>query len=170
MIVYTFSRIDTLVLFAKARSLRGPYDGRDTIATLALLRLCTHHYRINQELSATIIFTRDIGYHTSGWWKNPDYERCLHLSLSFTGGGEPLPFDRRRGAMIVHAFFDDDARLAWIEGPHSPEGKARAVWHYRVFCDAGWQPMLPRGEVYGRELTEAGWQSFSDIHNDALRE
>lgn len=29
------------------------------------------------------ILTRDIGYHSSGWWKNPDFERCLHLSISF---------------------------------------------------------------------------------------
>ena len=26
--------------------------------------------------------------------------------------------------------------------------------------------ILPRGEVYSRDLTGAGWRSFSDIHGD----
>jgi hypothetical protein len=28
-------------------------------------------------------FPLDIGAHTSGWWKNPDYEACWHLSISY---------------------------------------------------------------------------------------
>jgi hypothetical protein len=41
---------------------------------------CTAAYRPDGSI---LILTRESGYHTSGWWKNPDYERCLHLSLSF---------------------------------------------------------------------------------------
>jgi hypothetical protein len=38
------------------------------------------------------------------------------------------------------------------------------VRHWRVFCDIIWQAIMPRGEVYSRELTERGWQSWSDLH------
>lgn len=39
-----------------------------------------------ERIDAIVIMTRDIGYHTSGWWKNPDYERCFHVSISYPGG------------------------------------------------------------------------------------
>jgi hypothetical protein len=32
-----------------------------------------------------------------------------------------------------------------------------------LFCDAQWQPILPRKEVYTREFTEAGWRSASQV-------
>jgi hypothetical protein len=57
--------------------------------------------------------------------------------------------------------FGDDARLTWIEAPATPEGRALGVWHYRLFCDAGWQPLKPRGEVYTRRMP-ADWLSFSE--------
>ena len=39
-----------------------------------------------ERIDAQVVMTRDIGYHTSGWWKNPDYERCYHLSIDYPGG------------------------------------------------------------------------------------
>jgi hypothetical protein len=64
------------------------------------------------------------------------------------------------------AFFGDDARLTWHEGPHTATGKAEEVHHYRLFCDEAWHPIKPRGEVYSRDWTPADWQSFSDLHGD----
>lgn len=124
---------------------------------------CRH---LNHRLGMLAIFTRDVGYHSSGWWKNPDYERCKHLSLSFfdpatmTASGHK---DDTLSTALVHALFSQDKRLVWCEPPYSADGKRRQVWHYRLFCDPAWEPIKPRGEVYGRELTEAGWLSFSDL-------
>lgn len=116
-----------------------------------------------------LFFTRDGGMHSSGWFKNPDYERCYHLSLSFRDPetGASAPFDRRAAAVWLRVFFGEHERLTWCESPKTEHGKALGVWHWRLFCDEHWQPIKPRGEVYSRELTEAGWQSWSDRHGDA---
>jgi hypothetical protein len=135
-----------------------------------------------------ILFTHDTGHHTGGWFKNPDFERCQHLSLSFIapwpdrpddelgnwrriGMMMPtlhdqygrLPFNRTLAEIWVKAIFRDDRRLLWSEGPFSENGRVAMVNHFRLFCDRAWTPIKPRGEVYSRELTEAGWQSYSDI-------
>jgi len=161
-----FTDLGPLVQFARLRAKRDAYDGRPTKRNMALMRMCAHLYAINPEVSARMIYTRDVGHHSNGWWKNPDYERCLHLSISFCVNptDAPLPFDAKQAQKIAEAFFEGDTRKCWVEPPYSPEGKRNEVYHYRLFCDAGWQPILPRGEVYSRELTEAGWKSFSDIH------
>ena len=119
-------------------------------------------------LGCKAIYTRDVGYHTSGWWKNPDYERCFHLSLSFVDPetGEPAPRDPVLTALFLEALFGPHRRWLWCEPPHTQRGKRLAVWHYRLFCDPAWEPIKPRGEVYSRELTEAGWRSFSDVQAD----
>ena len=108
---------------------------------------------------ATILFTRDIGYHTSGWWKNPDYERCYHLSISFRGGNE-----KKALAQIIDYLFGSFKNLIWVEPPYSDHGKKMEVWHYRLFCDEHWQPIKPRGEVYSTQFTERNWKSFSEIN------
>lgn len=106
-----------------------------------------------------IIFTRDTGHHSSGWWKNPDYERCWHLSISFPGGRNKIAIEK-----ILDGLFGQDKRKLWIEPPYSQYGKSKEVWHYRLFCDQFWQPIIPRGEVYSKELTEAGWKSYSEVN------
>lgn len=166
---FLFSNLDALVPFAKARAQRGLYDGRATPRNMFLIKSCAHQMVLRPDLCAAILFTRDIGHHTSGWWKNPDYERCQHLSISFLGmpGAHVLPFEHKQGEKIARAFFGDDTALCWIEGPYSPEGKARDVWHYRLFCDPGWQPFKPRGEVYDRSWTPSDWKSFSEVHGFA---
>lgn len=122
--------------------------------------------RYDRRTGTFLIFTRDAGHHTSGWWKNPDYEHCLHLSLSFFDAETGAPRDRdvKLSAAWVRAFFGDWRRLVWAEPPYSDRGLARDVWHYRVFTTPTYrEPILPRGEVYSTELTERGWLSYSDL-------
>lgn len=150
---------------------RSPtYNGLATAANQALIESMTARHLPSGTL---IIFTRDAGMHSSGWWKNPDYERCWHLSLSFHDPitGEDGPKDTKLTEEWLDAFYGDDCRYVWAEPPYSDGGKKADVWHYRVFCDPAWQPILPRGEVYSKEFTERGWMSFSDLknaHNRAL--
>lgn len=112
-----------------------------------------------------ILFTRDIGHHSSGWWKNPDYERCWHLSLSFFApfSLERLPKNSGLTEKWLGLLFGDNKKLLWCEPPHTPQGKKIDVWHYRLFADSKWQAIKPRGEVYTREFTKAGWKSYSDV-------
>lgn len=129
---------------------KGIWNGRDAIPESCRWLL--------ERYPATIVFTRDTGYHSSGWWKNPDYERCWHLSISFRGGNE-----KKALREIVHNLFSPYQRLIWVEPPYSKEGKSVDVWHYRLFCDENWQPIMPKGEVYSTQFTEHGWKSFSEL-------
>lgn len=130
---------------------------------------CSH---TSPDLGVSIIFTRDVGYHTSGWWKNPDYERCYHLSLGFYDpiAAAWLPRNPRESSLLVEIFFGRDKRMLWVEPPYSDDGKRKGIWHYRLFCSSRWEPIQPRGEVYNRELTEAGWKSWSDAQAELLAE
>lgn len=126
------------------------------------------------ELTVTAIFSRDVGHHSGGWLKNPDYERCWHLSLSFRGSdGDPLnsrrrleraPQIHRLAKRLCECFYGPNTRYIWAEPPFSDVGKKFQVWHYRVFADEHWFPIIPRGEVYSKELTEQGWKSFSELY------
>ena len=122
----------------------------------------------HRQTGSMLIYTRDSGYHTGGWWKNPDYERCYHLSVSFRDPetDAPRPYDKKIAAQWVKALFGNDDRLTWCEPPYTPEGKVCDVYHYRLFCDPSWTPIKPRGEVYSRDFTEKGWKSFSDLHGE----
>ena len=138
----------------RKRALHGVFDG--TKNTMNYMQQCRHAV---PQIGALLILTRDVGYHSGGWWKNPDYERCWHLSMSFDDG-----FARDRGDAIARRVFGHDVLLTWIEPPYSAQGKAREVWHYRLFCDPGWAPIKPTGEVYSRRMP-AGWRSFSELHD-----
>lgn len=120
----------------------------------------------HRQTGTILIFTRDTGHHTGGWFKNPDYERCLHLSLSFVDPVTEYRIDQNKplAKMWCQHFFGQHRDLIWVEPPYSDKGKALMVWHYRLFCNPAWEPIHPRGEVYSREFTEKGWKSFSDIH------
>jgi hypothetical protein len=114
-----------------------------------------------------ICFTRDKGGHSSGWWKNPDYERCLHLSLSFYDRDSRQPVGDRDLKLTeewLSLFFGNNRRLLWAEPPSSELGKKLDVWHYRLMVYEDWvTPLLPRGEVYSKEHTESGWLSYSEL-------
>lgn len=118
------------------------------------------------EHDALCILTIDAGHHSCGWWKNPDYETCWHLSISFRDreSGAFAPHDRKKAQQIVRAFFREYANLAWCEPPYSRQGKEAGTWHYRLFVDPATRvPILPRGEVYSKQFTERGWKSFSEL-------
>lgn len=157
-------RIDVLLRRMKKRAWSGIWNGKDVTA---YFDSCRH---IDDDIGMLAIFTRDVGHHSSGWWKNPDYERCFHLSLSFfdpeTKGRAPK--NQQLTDKMVDAAFFAAKRWLWCEPPYSDDGKKMDVWHYRLFCDPGWNPIKPRGEVYNRELTEAGWLSFSDLQASLL--
>jgi hypothetical protein len=112
----------------------------------------------SQKYECIMIFTKEDGYHTGGWWKNPEYERCYHLSISFPGGKSQNKLDK-----IINGIFGSNKKMLWVEGPFSPEGKQNDVWHYRLFCDPAWKAIIPKGEVYNTHFTEIGWKSFSEL-------
>lgn len=138
------------------------YNGLATSANQLLLDSCRF---VHLATGTQGIFSFDTGHHSSGWWKNPEYERCWHLSLSFHDP-ETLQLrdkDSKLTEMWLDAFYHSNKRYVWTESAYSDHGKKARVWHYRVFCDQNWQPFIPRGEVYNKELTEAGWLSYSDL-------
>lgn len=119
--------------------------------------------QIHRNSGTSLLFTRDVGYHTSGWFKNPDYERCYHLSMTFFDleSNTYRPYEPELAEAWVRAFYGDWARYVWHEGPSSES--PGEIHHYRVFCDPAWQPIIPRAEVYTRDFIEKGWKSFSDL-------
>jgi len=145
-----------------------PYTGYSTAADQHTINACRQVFRHGPDLAATVIFTRDEGMHSSGWWKNPDYERCEHLSLAFFVPGEAVQHDHARARLWCLGFFGADRlRYLWVEPPYTDKGKTRDVYHYRLFLTPDWRtPVLPRGEVYSKQFTELGWKSFSDLHPD----
>ncbi len=154
-----------LAATARLRAARGKFDGRMTNQGQAYMESCIFDV---PRLGLRVIFTRDTGHHTSGWFKNPDYERCLHMSVSplalvlNSPAPDVDPIESYRD-LLLRSFFGVDARLAWCESAKSPEGKAHRVEHWRVFCDESWTPIHPRREVYSRDFTEKGWKSASEI-------
>lgn len=168
--IITAPGLERVARMMRRRAMKSPiYDGRETSRNIAILRGCTWHYA---PLDARMILSRDEGMHSSGWWKNPDYERCWHLSLSFAHVSpligvpeESLPQDHKSAAAICEAIFGEDRRRLWVESPFSDHGRGRDVWHYRLFVDPTWAgSIIPRREVYSRDHTDARWKSWSDLH------
>lgn len=143
----------------------GVYNGVPEQTGLVLRRCRWFHTK----LGAMVIFTRDAGMHTSGWWKNPDYDKCLHLSLSFWDmeSGQPRGFDGAEAGRIVTAFYQRDRKKLWAESPFSPDGKRIGVWHFRLFMKPDWsEGIIPKREVYTRDEIPSGWRSWSDVQAD----
>lgn len=154
------SDLHSVALGMRTIALAGVFDGRDSPSACAYIASCT-----KVAFGTALVFTRDTGHHTSGWFKNSDYERCWHLSTS------PAPrviwtpdtpdLDRDLRDRWLRAFFGEDLRHVWGESPKTPHGRRIGVWHWRLFCDARWKPIVPRGEVY--DFTELGWKSSSEL-------
>lgn len=151
---------------ARKRALTSTFDGSTSCKSMAYMRMCTHQLA---SIRSNIIFTRDTGHHTSGWMRNPDYERCEHLSISPIPGRIIVPgrqlaeLSVKLQRRICDAFFGWNVRLLWAESPKSDVGKRAGVWHWRLFCDEHWQPIKPRGEVYSSDFTEVGFKSATEI-------
>lgn len=151
----TENQIQKIVL---SQSKKGIWDGKDPNEYFFNCRFWIEKY------NALILFTRDEGHHTCGWWKNPDYERCYHLSISFMDKFQNRkPHKKKEAEKLVKLFFGNNSNLVWCEPPYSKEGLKNEVWHYRLFCDENWKAIKPRGEVYSTQFTEVGWKSFSEI-------
>lgn len=141
----------------------GTWDGRRNPVADPYFRRCV---RDDGPTGTRLIFTRDIGHHSSGWFKNPDYERCYHLSISTWDAPTGQPVNHLDGGMAmrwVEAIYGDNVRLAWREPAASAAGRERDVVHWRLFCDPHWQPIKPRGEVYSLDFTELGWKTYSQV-------
>lgn len=151
--------LKTMVQSHRDVAATGTWDGKVITAYYNACR------KVHTLRGVSSVMTRDVGYHSSGWWKNPDYERCMHLSLSFFDPSTMLPMrhDHAMAAKIVKAMFFPHAKFVWTEPPYSTTGRMHDVYHYRLFCNEHWQAIKPRGEVYSKELTDAGWKSFSDV-------
>lgn len=146
----------------------GLWDGKMSTTPS---RYFTYARQEHVSTGTTIIFTREYGYHTGGWFKNPDYERCWHLSIGFWDMliRKPRPFEPALARDWARLFFGDWTRYIWEEGPaYKPSADHPEVHHYRVFCDARWQPIIPRGEVYNRDFIEKDWQSWSEQQGNRL--
>jgi len=141
------------------QAMSGTWNGR---ALTEYFKKCCFFYVPD---CAEIILTRDIGYHTGGWWKNPDYERCFHMSMSFKDPiyFEPKPHDEKVAGEWLELLFAGAKSFVWVEPASSQEARRLDVRHYRLFVDEKGQPILPRDEVYTRHFTERHWKSFSEV-------
>lgn len=155
----------SVVDYLKKQSFTGFYDG--TQRTYAYTTLCQGFHLSS---GTTLMFTRDQGMHSCGWWKNPDYERCWHLSLAFRDSisHESKPKDSKLTQEWIELFFSTNKNMLWCEPPFSKTGKQLDVWHYRLFCNQNWQPIMPRKEVYTTENTETTWKSWSELNQPEM--
>jgi hypothetical protein len=141
----------------KRHAVRNPWDGRTALPP--------GHRAVwpdpdEPEKLFSILLSYDVGHHSSGWWRNSLYERCLHLSLTIMKRGVAS----LRGALetptqaemqaVARAFFGEDVAKAWIEPPAGAFDAYRNApqsghcWHIRLFTDAAGNPIHPEGEVY----------------------
>lgn len=135
---------------------------------------CPDHYANTTAITepgrpTRLLLSLDYAYHQSGWFANSDYERCLHLSVSFPRPDRPRLYRAGIGNSPVptigcdveapedeevkawgRVFFRDRVTMAWLEpavGPLDPH-RAPGVSHLRLYLDHAGHPMMPRGEVY----------------------
>lgn len=153
--------MQTLVDFMKVHAMRGFFDGSDSALLKPYFNLSK---QIHEPTGTSLIFTRDVGMYKSGFLKNPDYDNCHHLSISFWDFTKEQPvaqgYDFKTAEAWVRAFYGKHTRYVWEESA-SPESDIQ-VRHYRVFVDPMWFPIIPRKEVYSKDFIEKGWKSWSD--------
>lgn len=123
-----------------------------------------------------VLLSLDVGYHASGWWKNEEYERCLHVSVSHPRPDRPKLWtpkhelgDAGGVGMDLETPTDDEVRSwgdaifglanrwTWLEPAASVFDPYRRpnVVHLRLFLTLELEPTKPVGEPYG--LTSAPW-------------
>jgi hypothetical protein len=109
-----------------------------------------------------VLVSFDMGAHASGWWRNAEYDRCWHVSISHPAGvvaGERPhhiePPSVAETQAWARAAFPVPYRWCWLEPPASPDSydvqqqrRRPGVAHIRLFLDRRSRAILPRGEVY----------------------
>lgn len=114
-------------------------------------------------LRAVVILTRD-NMVKLGWWKNFEFENCLHLSISFRDPATlfTIDWDDRSARKIVEAVFGASRSMTWWEPAYTPEGKTRGVQHWRLFYAPDWMtPIHPKGEPHTLNVP-AGWRGWTE--------
>jgi hypothetical protein len=134
--------------------------------------------RAEPELVVSLLLTKDKMHHSVGWWRNAEYEFCIHASFAaltrdeadrharrqrLLGGTgfqvqppqyEEIPeLDLRTWAVAI---FGEHVNKVWFEpGGTDPrltkeEAHGRSVMkHLRLFLDPEtFEPFIPKGEVY----------------------
>lgn len=121
------------------------------------------------ELAIRLWFSKDKAHHSVGWWRNAEYEYCLHLSLSAwdradirpggspsDGNADPEYVPKEEERYWAHAFFGEHVNKLWHEPGGTdpsltPEQKERHKHyiHLRLFLEPETlEPFVPEGEVY----------------------
>jgi hypothetical protein len=116
------------------------------------------------ELMIQLLLTKDRMHHSVGWWKNAEFEYCVHLSVSGrdrlmhanrqAGPYEQIPRNEVRYWAAV--IFGEHVDKLWCEpggtDPRLTREEARShakLWHLRLFLDPEtFEPFIPHGEVY----------------------
>lgn len=157
------ARYGKQVAFMRKLALEFPWQGRSPIAQRHKLQVDS--YLDWGDLVVSILLTFDKGPHSSGWWRNSEYNQCWHVSIvgirppesrllvNQTPKFEEVPQAERRAWCRV-IFGDEDVKKAWNEPPASALDAYRdapassSTWHTRVFVDRDGHSIIPQGEVY----------------------
>lgn len=134
--------------------------------------------RAEPELLISLLLTKDKMHHSVGWWRNAEYEYCIHASMSSLTSEDAAKHDRKLRLMAgtgfkvpmppyveipdldlrswAHAIFGEHVNKVWFEpGGTDPrltreEARGRShMKHLRMFLDPEtFEPFIPKGEVY----------------------
>lgn len=140
----------------KAKADEGWYTGdmESLVAHGAKYDVCG---RTDHDLLIRLLLTKDRMHHSVGWWRNAEYEYCIHLSISaWHTPEEPEDIPPAEERYWTFAFFPRTYTMLW----HEPGGtdprltpeekmKNRHFAHLRLFLDPEtFEPFIPTGEVY----------------------
>ncbi len=154
----------------KRRAASGISDGDPTPSGRAYLANCSEDHPAT---GTSITFTRCVGFNEYLGVDDPNFERYLHLSLSFWSADDedgPMPTSRRDEVLCnlcATAFFGDDDPHTWIDLSQTSDGRALDVWHWYLFCDADWQPIILDPATDTSHLTSIGWRNNAvQVHDE----
>lgn len=152
-----------------AKAMTGWFEGTmETLAAFAATEDLPSR-TTPDEIWVRLLLSRDRGHHSSGWWRNAEWEYCWHLSVSsrpavearmaVIGLREDVGYiDRPREEEVYwgRLFFGEHASMVW----HEPGGtdprlslaesrRNKSISHLRLFLDPEtFEPFIPDGEVY----------------------
>jgi len=145
-----------------------PYDGSD-----GTFWVVHKGMRDDLELGLRLLWTRDTGHRKGGWFKARELDRCFHLTavdlrllpnVRYEGRGPvaPLVFD-----LLLQEFFGEAYSCVWFEYAKekltADASDVREVRHWRLFCDAEWEPLEAMREEARRELRALGWIEMREL-------